>query len=412
MPASIATHEFKWWLRGAAIACASLFVVALPFSHTTMLRLITLGLAASFTFVSGGWREVPVLPLRWAWAAWALVTGLSVVFARSQLDAVGEFRNEVIYAFCAFATWFSLARHREGERWLARAVVAASAGALALGIVVFVSGRPLFDLGDYGDAGSLTTFLITVLPVLMLFALRSKPRSAARIGALALSAGCLAAGALALNRTFWFAAAAEIIVFSLFSIQHWQRRNRGAYILAGIAVITGAALAQVLWASHSKIALTAPGKEIVDYIVDDPRGDLWRFAFATIADHPWIGAGIGKWAMRDAFEAQFHDSLLLHAHNIFLNRALETGLPGVATFIVLLASVVIAFWRLAKSGDARTAAVGAAGLALVVGVVAKNMTDDFFVRHNALLFWSLTGAALGTTSAWHRRTGAGPPVAS
>mgnify|MGYP006866175926 CR=1 FL=1 len=44
-------------------------------------------------------------------------------------------------------------------------------------------------------------------------------------------------------------------------------------------------------------------------------------------------------------------------------------------------------------------AVGAAGLALVVGVVAKNMTDDFFVRHNALLFWSLTGAALGTTLA-------------
>jgi len=163
----------------------------------------------------------------------------------------------------------------------------------------------------------------------------------------------------------------------------------------------------VLSASQSKIAVFAPGKEIVDFIVDDPRGDLWRFAFARIAEHPWIGAGIGKWAMRDAFEAHFHDSLLLHAHNVFLNRALETGLPGVAAFVVLLASVVIAFSRLANSGDARTAAVGAAGLALVVGVVAKNMTDDFFVRHNALLFWSLTGAALGTTSAWSGRS---PPA--
>jgi hypothetical protein len=66
---------------------------------------------------------------------------------------------------------------------------------------------------------------------------------------------------------------------------------------------------------------------------------------------------------------------------------------------------VIAFSRLANSRDARTAAVGATGLALVVGVIAKNMTDDFFVRHNALLFWSLTGAALGATSA---RTLRGP----
>ena len=43
MPASTATHEFRLWLRGAALACASLFVVALPFSHTTTLRLVTLG---------------------------------------------------------------------------------------------------------------------------------------------------------------------------------------------------------------------------------------------------------------------------------------------------------------------------------------------------------------------------------
>ncbi|MEO8306330.1 MAG: O-antigen ligase family protein [Betaproteobacteria bacterium] len=410
MPAPHVSHKIEWWLRGAAICCASLFVVVLPFSHTTTLRLIALLLAASLTFVSGGWREVPRLPLLWAWAAWAFVAALSVVFARNPVESFGEFRNEVIYAFMAFATWFTLSQHREGVTWLARAVFAASVAALALGVVVFVSGSPLFDLGKYGDAGSLTTFLITVLPMLMLFALRAKPRSALRIGALALGAACLAAGALALNRTFWFAAAAEIIVFSLFSMRQWQRRNRGAYVLGGIAVITGLALVQVLSASQSKIALTAPGKEIVDFIVDDPRGDLWRFAITRIGEHPWVGAGIGKWVLRDAFEAHFHDSLLLHAHNVFLNRALETGLPGVVIFVALLASVVIAFWRLARSADARTAAVGAAGLALVVGVVAKSMTDDFFVRHNAILFWSLTGAALGTTSPWCRPAGAGQPV--
>jgi len=248
-----------------------------------------------------------------------------------------------------------------------------------------------------------------MLPVLLLYALRSKPRSAARVGALLLGVGCLGVGFLTLNRVFWLAAAAQIIVFSLFSMRHWQSRHRGAYVVGGIAVVAGFALTQVLFASQSRIALSAPGTEIVDFLVDDPRGDLWRFAAGRIAEHPWVGAGIGKWALRDVFDAHFHDVLRLHAHNVFLNRALEMGLPGVAVFAALLGSVVVLFWRLAASDDARTAALGAAGLALVAGVVVKNLTDDFFVRQNALLFWSLTGAALGAASVREAPGAAGRP---
>jgi len=91
--------------------------------------------------------------------------------------------------------------------------------------------------------------------------------------------------------------------------------------------------------------------------------------------------------------------MLMHAHNMFLNRALETGLPGVAGFVLLLGSVAIAFRRVARSANPGTAAIGAAGLALVAGVVIKNLTDDFFVRQNALLFWSLVGAGLGAAAA-------------
>ena len=114
-----------------------------------------------------------------------------------------------------------------------------------------------------------------------------------------------------------------------------------------------------------------------------------------IAEHPWIGAGLGKWTSSEAFVVQFGDPLLMHAHNTFLNRALETGLPGLAAFVYLLGSVVVAFLRVARSDDPDTAAIGAAGLALVAGVVLKNLTDDFFVRQNALLFWALVGAGLG-----------------
>jgi O-antigen ligase len=395
---SLLTPEIEGRLRGAGLACACLFVVALPFDHTAALRVIMLGLAAGLTFASGGWRELATLPLRHAWLAWAGIAALSVFLARNPIDAFGEFRNEVAYTFVAYATWYTLARDRAGAVWLTRALVAAIATALALGVVVFAPGRPWFDLGAYGDVGSLTTFLVTVLPVLLLLALLSPRHSALRIGAFTLAAGCFGAGFLALNRIFWFAAATEIIVFSLLTVRNWKGRQRRAVMVGGVALVAGVALTQVLLASQSRIAISAPGTDIVEFLVDDPRGDLWRFALGQIAEHPWIGAGVGKWAMRSEFGAQFHDPLWTHAHNVFLNRALETGLPGLAIYLLLLASLSVAFWRLAWHDNGWNAALGAAGLALVAGVVVKNLTDDFLVRQNALLFWSLAGAALGAAA--------------
>ena len=101
----------------------------------------------------------------------------------------------------------------------------------------------------------------------------------------------------------------------------------------------------------------------------------------------------------DAFLAHFNDPMMVHAHNAFLNRALQTGLPGLAAFVALIASVAVSFWRVARSGDHDTAAIGAAGLALVAGTVIKNLTDDYLVQENALLFWSLAGAGLGAAAA-------------
>ena len=237
-----------------------------------------------------------------------------------------------------------------------------------------------------------------MLPVLLLLALLSPRHSALRVGAFTLATGCLAAGFLTLNRIFWFAAATEIIVFSLLTMRNWKSRQRRAVMVGGVALVAGLALTQVLLASQSRIALSAPGTDLVEFLVDDPRGDLWRFALGQIAEHPWIGAGIGKWTMRGEFGTQFHDPLRMHAHNVFLNRALETGLAGPCHLPVASCIARVAFWRLAWSDDGRNAALGAAGLALVAGVIVKNLTDDFLVRQNALLFWSLAGAALGAAA--------------
>jgi O-antigen ligase len=215
---------------------------------------------------------------------------------------------------------------------------------------------------------------------------------------------------MTLNRTFWLAAAAEITIFALFSMRYWNSRFRAASMLAVGALVAALALFQVFTASESRIALAAPGTGVWEFLSEDPRGDLWRFATSRIAEHPWIGEGLGKWTSREAFVAHFNDPLLMHAHNTFLNRALETGLPGLLALLLLLCQVAVAFRRVARSSDPGIAAIGAAGLALVAGVVAKNLTDDFFVRQNALLFWSIVGAGLGAAAAREEALRAAPPT--
>jgi len=382
-----------------ALVCACLFVASLPFHHMHTFRSTALGLAALATFVSGGARELILLPLKAAWWIWIVVAGISVVFALNPPLSLSEYRYEVLYTFGAWATCYTLARRHDGARWLARALVATTLVALILGLALFAPDQRWFDLGKFGDVGTVSTYLVMVLPLFLLFALRSAPRSAERTGALVVAGACIAAGSLTLNRMFWLAAAAEITIFALFSMRYWSSRYRKASMLGVGALVAGLALVQVLTASESRMAIAGPGTDIWEFLSSDPRGDLWRFAVARIAEHPWIGAGLGKWSSSEAFVVRFGDPLLMHAHNTFLNRALETGLPGLAAFTYLLVSVVVAFRRVARNADLDTAAIGAAGLALVAGVVIKNLTDDFFVRQNALLFWALVGAGLGAAAA-------------
>ena len=390
-----------YYRRGlsVALAFACLFVVSLPFHHLHTFRSTALGLAALATLVSGGWRELIALPLKAAWWAWIIIAGISVVFAVNPWLSLSEYRYEVLYTFGAWATCYTLARRHDGARWLSRALVVTTLVALVVGLALFAPDQRWFDLGRFGDVGTVSTFLVMVLPLFLLFALRSAPHSPERVGALIVAGACIAAGSLTLNRMFWLATAVQITLFALFSMRNGRSRYRSASMLAVGALVGALALVQVLSASESRMALAAPGTGVWEFLSSDPRGELWRFATARIAEHPWIGAGLGKWTSSEAFVVQFGDPLLMHAHNTFLNRALETGLPGLAAFVYLLGSIVVAFLRVARSDDPDTAAVGAAGLALVAGVVVKNLTDDFFVRQNALLFWALVGAGLGATAA-------------
>jgi O-antigen ligase len=132
-------------------------------------------------------------------------------------------------------------------------------------------------------------------------------------------------------------------------------------------------------------------------LATDPRLRIWDEALRRIGEAPWVGRGFGRGTLRSPEGAPrdgIQDPSQWHAHNLFLNVMLSLGAVGLALFIWTWAAMARELARALRSpAPWRWGAV--LGITLLAGFTLKNFTDDFFVRHVALLGWSLAGALLG-----------------
>ena len=77
------------------------------------------------------------------------------------------------------------------------------------------------------------------------------------------------------------------------------------------------------------------------------------------------------------------------------SQFLQEGAIGFCLFVGLMLALLARFAGFLRSGDDSLAFVGVLGLALIVGFIVKNLTDDFLFRSNAREFWATLGMLLG-----------------
>jgi hypothetical protein len=253
---------------------------------------------------------------------------------------------------------------------------------------------------------------------------------------------CVVIGAATLNRFFWVALGVVAVVLL------WPRGGavegrRRAYlvlgvVLLGIVSITGLSnrvrltlfpppvIASAVVATPAVDAPTVPGAATVgvadgrgvsagqsapdllgqmrrmsrldEMASTDARPKIWAFYVSRVHEHPWLGIGFGKPLPSLAYGQLIPAQLLkldenakTHAHNLFLNTLLQTGVIGLALQLVVFAAIA---WRFFASRASRPF-LYRAGLALLLGMLAKNMTDDFMWQSTALMFWACCGWLLG-----------------
>jgi len=238
-----------------------------------------------------------------------------------------------------------------------------------------------------------------VLIAICLARTEDAPR-ALRLALWALPPLLLAAAYATLNRTVWLGFAIEIVVMSALLLPRpkckmFLKRGR-AGLLAGLtaAAFLGAVALVMVHVLEKRGAASLSAA-----VASDPRIPIWATTVDTIREHPVIGHGFGRGIERGSLHQEFGNPLLWHAHNLVLETAVDTGLVGAALLLLLIGTTACQGIRLSRDENAIRAAYGIALVAVVVGMLTRNMTDVLLVRQNALLYWGVTGALLGLGAA-------------
>lgn len=92
------------------------------------------------------------------------------------------------------------------------------------------------------------------------------------------------------------------------------------------------------------------------------RIEVWQWAISAIRDFPLTGTGLGSFhvVVHRLYPIAIPESYnKVHAHNIFLQVALDTGIPGLISYLSIIGLAIVAGWRVARrSPEFRPLAIG------------------------------------------------------
>ncbi len=208
------------------------------------------------------------------------------------------------------------------------------------------------------------------------------------------------------SRSGWIGASAGLI--ALAALAAWvtgRRPAQAAAIVAPLALIAIVA-AVIVYRPETATRFINTSRQSENEISLSGRPEIWSRALYAIQDFPFTGTGLGT------FRRVVHllyplftispDTDIAHAHNLFLQVALDLGLPGLIAYLAVLWVALTVAWRAAKrgSGVPRGLALG-----LMAGLLALHiygLTDAIALGAKpGIAFW----LALGLIAALPRSLG-------
>lgn len=385
----------SFWVIVAAAAASVLSERALPLAivlATTAfaIRWIALGAPAQRT------------PLDWPITALAAMAAVTLwITPLPAVSWVQVARLMLGFALCyAVADWVTPARYRLAASGLAAAGLVLATGALVSvrwETYKFVFLPPaLYEqiqprVADVVNPNVMAGYLALLLPCVLgpLFFDRHRLAWYAQLLSLAAALGMLVVLLLTQSRAGMLAAALGLCGLGLL---RWGRSRAALLGLAGLALMVG-----LLWPRLAGVVAAN-----VSLVGGAQRVEIWQHAMTMLRDHALTGIGMGSFnhVLNAGYPLQLSPPDVPHAHNLFLQVALDLGLPGLIAWLAALGAATYAawqaFWRGLATGDGLRAGLAAGLLGAQLVLVTHGMLDAVFwgMVRPAVLVWALWGVAV------------------
>ena len=325
-------------------------------------------------------RTNRISPIGFAWAPFVVLytAGVFVGVARDLPAHDVFFQGKAVFYIVGGAL---VASGADVNR-LARAVPRVGlvlATLVPIGLFLRVTGlRISIDtpLQRFPGLGVLTPAVVTVLVgfggvVILSELVRRRPRALVLVAGVVL----LLAPLIGSQRGSYLSLlGAATVLLLLAAGSTWRRRSNVTVtqLVLGVSLMLGAVL-------FGFIVTNQPG--IIVERVDDAfsgvgneqsaeeRIRLYDESFAMIAQHPWIGSGVGSevTTTRVATDRELSAS----AHNIVLDLWLRVGLVGLIFFIVAVSVTFVVALKVWRHGTPGAAAVAAGGIVVLMAFLPK-----------------------------------------
>ena len=376
--------------------CLCVLVIFLPIAHTETIRAFAMGIPL------GLWIIKAILlrrflfmrtPLDLPILLFTLVAGLSVVTAVDPRYSLEEFVGEWIIGICLFYLAVNNVRPEKMKYIL---------GALLLGNIIMV-GYGIFGFFRGGGQilnyatrarslhyaeGPFGTYLVTAIPYILL-ALSFTKGMSHRLAILALlSLNCFAL-VLTYSRGSWVAIGILPFVMGCIFLPKRVFIPSVAVLALGICFLFNQEIS-----SYYRKFIPSPNHMPDSY---QSRWVMARFSVEKILENPLKMNGFGRETFVKKFRYQEYwlgrkGTGTYHAHNTFLDLAIQTGLQGLLLFCFLLYRMLKYCREREKSRCSLLTRYFSLGTYLmIIAFFVRNLSDDALIDDSALLFWFLSG---------------------
>ena len=213
--------------------------------------------------------------------------------------------------------------------------------------------------------------------------------------------------ALSFSRGAWLGASAALAVLLLTAPRRVQALILSLAVLGVTALLVGGA-SVVPEALRTRAAQLTSQIRIFDvrdvFLTDETfaaieRMTHWQAGLSMAQSHPWTGVGVGNFHVRFA-EFSPHPRFKIsqgHAHNYYIHAAAETGLLGLAAYLLVLSLAVTAAVRTTRNGrSSLDRALGRGALAATVALAIHNVVENLHVLNLSIQLaaaWALAVVA-------------------